>query len=196
MSSLKNYRYQLTDETNQGIFDNDEYLLSIGRVYAADSTENAFGAVAVVDFVIENPTEVLGVNYIDTVATSEKFKMEFFANPVFTEGTAIPTVNQNVGSANTANFNILLNPVISDPGVLGSAIIVRGSVEGNGSSRAGAGGITDINKRVLQPGIPLLVRVTNQGIAGQLDMYTRIGEFPLEVSNENFRQEFLPEVNN
>lgn len=196
MSSLKRYRHALTDETNQGVFDNEEWLISIGKGFAASDLQQVFGVGAVIDYIIYDNQLPVALNFIATNASSELYKLEFFANPTFDDqtGTLVPLVNQNVGSANTALSKILRNPTITDPGTLGTGEIVRGSVEGNGSSRQGLGAGEDINKRILQPGIPLLTRITNLGVAGELDTYVRLGEFPAAVTSENFRQEFLPQV--
>jgi len=177
MSSLLNSYRKLTDVTNQGIFDNEEFLLSIGRVYEADSIENVFGGAAIVNFILTSGNEPFVVGRLEGVSDSEEFKIQTFVGPTFTVGTSLPLINQNVGFVRSALTTLVLNPTITDDGILGSESIVRG-IAGQGN-RSGLTEGVDQSLSIIQPNTSVLLRIINQGAAGDLDFYLRGGELPL-----------------
>ncbi len=178
MSSLLTVYRKLTDETNQGIFDNEEVLLSQGRVYVATEIDIVFGGAAVVDFVFQAGSDIASLQKLEFQSASAEFKFQFFGGPTYDDqtGTPVALVNQLVGSPRLALSTAFLNPTISDPGVAGTEAVVRG-VSGQGN-RGGSNEAARSALSAISPNLPVLLRITNRGSPGVLDVTMRIGEFP------------------
>lgn len=179
MSSLMNAYRKLTDPTNQGIFSNEELLLSQGRVYLASDIERTFGLAAVVNFIITTGDDLVAVSDLIATSDSEEFKSELFLNPVFTGGTSVPLINQLAGSARAALSSVVVNPSISNDGIAGSISITRG-IAGQGNKGGFSEGVRDTSS-LISPNTKLLLRITNQGVIGQLDVSIRLGEVAVTI---------------
>lgn len=107
MSSLLASYRKITDPTNQGIFTNEEILLSLGRVYQGGVIERTFGGAAILNFILTAGDDFIGISKLDFVSDSEEFKIELFLNPIFTGGTPIPLINQLAGSTREALMTIV-----------------------------------------------------------------------------------------
>jgi len=174
MSSLLASYRKITDQTNQGVFDNEELLLSLGRIYRGTVIDIAFGTDVVVDFIIKAGDDAIASNFIDLQSDSEEFEVQFFANPVFSAGTPITLINQLVGSTRPALASALLNPTVTDVGTPGSISVVRG-IAGQGNKAGLSEGAKEALS-LINPNISVLLRVTNRGVIGVLDFNARIGE--------------------
>ncbi len=179
MSSLMDSYRKLTDPTNQGIFTNEEILLAEGRVYLGSVIELAFGDAAVLNFIFTAGTDLVAISDLIATSDSEEFKTELFLNPAFTGGTTIPLFNQLAGSARSALSSMVHTPTISNDGIAGSVNIIRG-VAGQGNNAGMSEGNRDTSSLIL-PTASLLLRVTNQGAVGELDLSIRMGEVPTTI---------------
>lgn len=177
MSSLRDSYLKLTDRTNQGIFDNEEINLALGNIFTTSSIQNVFASSGTLDFVLENPTQLLAVLQLRFVSDSEKFLVETYANPVYSGGTPAQWLNENIGSSKTESFTLLQLPAVTDPGTLGFKQVVRGT-SGQGN-KSGFTDDIDEARRLIAPGLNILLRVTNLGITGELDLYGRVGQNPV-----------------
>lgn len=189
MSSLLERYAQLTDVTNQGVFDNEEWLLAMGRVFQASVLRSVFPIAAEIDFVIQAGSFPVGINAVQFYSNSVEFQIDFYYNPTFTGGTEIPLVNQNAGSANTPEVVITINPVITDEGTLGNSFLARGETGGIFTPAITAEN-SDLTKKLIQPGVPFLVRVTNSTAFGadELDSYIRLGEFAYNQEDDQMER--------
>ncbi len=189
MSSLKNRYAQLTDTTNQGIFDNEEWLLAIGRIYQGSELRIPFASSAVVDFILEPGQFPVGANLIQFNSDSIEYEIDLYALPTYTGGTEISLTNQNIGSSNVAGFKLLKDATVTDVGILGTSFLIRGQ-DGGIFTSSSPTGATDVNKRIVQPGYPLLIRVTNNTSFGadELDAYARIGEFAYNIEDDQIQR--------
>ena len=174
MSSLMNSYRKLTDPTNQGIFTNEELLLSLGRVYRGGVIEQTFGDSAIIDFVFTAGTDLVAIGELVSISDSEEFKTELFLNPTYTGGTPIPLVNQLAGNARPALSSMVHAPSVTNDGIAGTVNIISG-IAGRGN-RSGLSEGAQETLTLIQPGIEILLRVTNQGSAGELDVQVRMGE--------------------
>lgn len=179
MSSLLASYRKLTDPTNQGVFDNEEILLSQGRVFQGGVIERAFGDSVVLDFIITSGINPIAISKLDVISDSEEFKLEFFLSPAFTGGTPVLLFNQLAGSTRSALTSIIELPTISDDGTPGTVGIVRGIAGQGNSSGLAQGGIESLTS--IAPNTSLMLRVTNQGAVGELDLRIRLGEVPTTI---------------
>lgn len=171
MSSLLASYNKLTDRTNQGVFDNTELHLSLGRAYAGTSNDNVFttsGGTQVIDFVIQAGADAIGIDRISFVSDSELFTVQFYGGVQHSGGTPMLLTNQLVGSPRLPLTNILMNPSISDLGTTGTEYIVRGESGGKNDTRLAGGGTSALI--IIAPGVNALLRLTNNGSNGILDI--------------------------
>lgn len=179
MSSLINNYRKLTNPINQGVFDSEESLLRKGRVYQANKINIVFEIGGVVDFILMTGSDRVTVYSLDFVADTEEFKVEFFVQPTITgAGSNIPLIQQYVGHPRSSLITAQLNPTITNTGTEGSKKIVHG-IAGQGNRASLAEGVREA-LTLIDPGLTLLMRVTNNGVAeGLLDFNGRFSEEPI-----------------
>jgi hypothetical protein len=176
MSSLINSKTRLTGQLNNPVLALEEILVFNGNMFTFGEVDITLGVGGVIHLGVTTGSVPIISFKRSFITTSEKVLVETFKDCDFTGGTVIPIYPLNGNNVKTPQVQIFRDPTVNDIGTKGLPNSIARGEQDKPNDKSVANVFFDEIIATDQPDKKLIVRITNQGVAGVIDYRFKVGE--------------------